>query len=387
MSALPPSGTPLKTPTAYETVEAATSPKSITPTSRFGTSAVGSARSTKSRSCADTRRSRPKGLLNLPARSFTAGVKRRSRIRILQDRAAFAEVGHERKSTLPKIVPSSTGRTRRMTNVSAMPRGRDRRCRSGHRPACSRAASVERPCRPIAARTRRGRRSRAARPWPRRSPSRVRARRAAASRGSAGRARRDAPRWRPARRLALAAETGASDGVSDVAMAVGGISDGRARRRARARRNWRAEASSASRICMRVSSDAAETSELDTGACADNDAPATSTPNATGMMCWCDSSTASQTLRAARASATTELNKLRNIPHLTHQSTPIPGRTERFGPAEMKKAREVCLPGPWMVCVWSASARGDASRSDQWARGKFPEPCDNNNRSGPSGDS
>jgi hypothetical protein len=57
----------------------AASPKSWMPTSRFGTRLVGRARSMKSRSVADWRRSRPTGGLNFPARTLANGEKRASR--------------------------------------------------------------------------------------------------------------------------------------------------------------------------------------------------------------------------------------------------------------------------------------------------------------------
>ena len=100
--------------------------------SRLGTSRVGKARSTKSSSIAEARRSRPKGLLNLPARSLTAGVNRRSRYASCSTVLPSPKSGIARKSTFLNSMPSGSAHTRRITKVSAPCRLIPSANKSGH---------------------------------------------------------------------------------------------------------------------------------------------------------------------------------------------------------------------------------------------------------------
>jgi hypothetical protein len=87
--------------------------------SRFGAIAVGNPRSMNARSVAETSRSSPIGPLNLPARTFKAGVKRKSKYASCSTVVPAPKSGITLKSKFLKSVPSNTGRTRRRTKVSA----------------------------------------------------------------------------------------------------------------------------------------------------------------------------------------------------------------------------------------------------------------------------
>ena len=89
------------------------------PTSRFGTSAVGSARSKNSRFDAECSRSRPNGVLPLPTRRRNAGENTRVEVGVLDDQRAAGEVRvHDRTRSAAPSRPRRYGRSRLIRNVS-----------------------------------------------------------------------------------------------------------------------------------------------------------------------------------------------------------------------------------------------------------------------------
>jgi hypothetical protein len=117
VSALPPSGTPLKIPTAYVAMPSARSPPTCAPMSRFGASDVGKARSANGISVADMSRSRPNGGLNLPILVRSAVDARQSTYASWITAVPPPQSGMMRTSKAFASVASKIGRARRIKKV------------------------------------------------------------------------------------------------------------------------------------------------------------------------------------------------------------------------------------------------------------------------------